>query len=305
MNFKKAVEQNFNIVLIISFTIGLVFPTIDIIPPSAVAILMSIIIFLSLSKVEFQKLKEINLKFTALFYLTRFIALPIVVYLLSQIIVPSFSTSVLLLSIMPAGVASIALANLLSGSIEVSLVLAVFSNLVAPAVIPIVFLLFSDSTLEVSKSAMFQALLFIVVIPFIVDWIIKLLAPQVRDKVSSLSSFLATLLMGIILIVVVNNQRDFFFSSPLYSIKSILILAILYATYYLFGIFFSRNKNNKERISYSICSGANNNALGISLSFLYFSVEISLFMVLSELTWVLALVPFKKFVTNLNSKDSS
>ena len=50
---------------------------------------------------------------------------------------------------------------------------------------------------------------------------------------------------------------------------------------------------HRDKITYSLCSGANNITLAISLALLYFPPETSVFMVLSEIPWVLTLIPFR------------
>jgi hypothetical protein len=43
-------------------------------------------------------------------------------------------------------------------------------------------------------------------------------------------------------------------------------------------------------------SGANNVALGVVISFLYFPIKTGIFFIVCEIVWVLILIPVKRFL---------
>ena len=62
---------------------------------------------------------------------------------------------------------------------------------------------------------------------------------------------------------------------------------VLFFVFYLFGFVFSLFVPKDQRSTYIWASGAINNGLAIGLSFLYFSPEITFFIVISEIIWCL------------------
>jgi predicted Na+-dependent transporter len=78
------------------------------------------------------------------------------------------------------------------------------------------------------------------------------------------------------------------------------LLAFLFLYVFGYGIWFGAHKANKVALLFS--SGANNVALGVVISFLYFPTETGVFFVVSEIVWVLVLIPVRKLMIRLTGR---
>ncbi|MCB0340349.1 MAG: hypothetical protein KDD53_12130, partial [Bdellovibrionales bacterium] len=93
-------------------------------------------------------------------------------------------------------------------------------------------------------------------------------------------------LLAVTIVVILSKQREFILEN-IWKLSSLVIWSVfLYLFCYIFGWFFGRRSLASNRVAYLFCSGCNNLALGIVISFLYFPKEVSAFLVLSEFSWV-------------------
>ena len=140
---------------------------------------------------------------------------------------------------------------------------------------------------------MFNDLSLIIFVPFICFiLLIKLKQYNVIRLLTEKSASLSAYLISALLFFAVALQRDAFTLSYDLFIEFI-ILTILYLLYYGIGFSF-KNTNSVNRLSLAICSGANNNALAITVAASFFTATELRFNVLSELHWFIAIMILSK-----------
>lgn len=296
------IENNFNTVLIISAIAGLTLPSIEFTPNIVVSFLLGVTVFFLCAKITISEIRGIVVKHVITFYILRFIVLPIILFYIADAIIPRYASGVLLLALMPVGISTPILVGTQSGNVTQTFVLMIASSLIAPFIIPVLFMLTNGSS-NIEISGLFYNLFSVVLVPFIAYFMIISAHKKSKQSIENNSSFIAVLLLGIIIAIVISKQRNELLTN-LYSVGIVLImLCLLFVCFYYFGWLFSgKNSKTSHKISYSLSSGATNTALGINLSLIYFSKDTAFFMVLSEFVWVLAIPVFSIILKKLNLK---
>ncbi len=289
---KKFLENNFNLMLVISVIIGLLFPGIERIPNIVVSILLGIIVFFLCARISLSEIGSVSAKEATAFYLLRFIALPVGFFYISTIFIPQYAVGVLLLSLMPVGISTPVVVNNQKGNTSLAFMLMLVSSLLAPLIIPAIFSL-SNSDENIEILGVFYTLTSVIILPFIGYFLITTIQKKTKPFIESNVSFVSVVFMSIVISIVISKQRNEFLSNYSAFFLVIAILFLLFMCFYLFGwLFLGKQGSRSTRICYSLSSGATNTAIGINLALIYFSADTVFFMVLSELIWVLSIPTF-------------
>lgn len=292
---KQFIERNFNLVLFLSLIVGMTVPGIEHVPNFVVSVLLGTIVFFLCSKISLSEIKAISVKDVSAFYVARFIALPIGMFYLANLVVPQYAVGVLLLALMPAGISTPVFVSTQKGNVSLAFLLMLASSLLAPIVVPMVFAL-SHSDTEIELLGIFYTLTSVILVPFAAYFALNAVRPQVKPFIERNNAFVSVVFLGIIVAVVISKQREEFLSSYNTFAIVVAILSLMFLLFYAFGwLFTGRHGKREDKVCYAFSSGANNTAVGINLALIYFSADTVFFMVLSELTWVLA-IPVFNFV---------
>ncbi len=285
------VEKNLALSLLLGILAGFLFPDFGEVANDLVVFLTGLLIFFSCTNIKIKDMFLIDIFQIALFSLLRFMVFPIILFYAAWILFPEYSHGVLLLAIMPAGVAVTALCAMSGGNATLGLGLTVITSLLAPAVVPSVFS-FLGQSVDVDTWGLFKTLCLVVFVPLVIYFVAARPVVPVRKWLVSNNKFLSIVVLTVIMLIVVASQKEAFLSefSRLYIDLSIMVG--LFGILYLFGIAFSffLIAEPKDRISYIFASGAMNNALAVGLSFLYFDSHTTFFVVASEFVWSFCVV---------------
>ena len=292
---RSILENRIGSVLLCSFALGLLFPQFALVPTVWLSVLVATQIFFSAFKIDIREIRSIQLGPALLFYISRFVALPIALYLAAVGLGENYAIGILLLALMPSGVASPALATVFRGNVSLTLLFVCLSGLLCPLVIPTVVGLLTSTHITVDSWTLFQALFFTVVVPIVVH--IPLRAHSAFSTwMKENSSWMNITVLIAVVVIAVSKNRDLFLSN--FSVLALALIAtfILYFILYLFGWLFARTTTWENKISFTISSGANNNMLGIGIAMLYFPREVSVLLLVSEAPWIGSVGLFKMFL---------
>lgn len=285
MLLKKHLENNLILLLLVAVVAGFFAP--DFFGKNSdevVLVLIASLIFSSCSKIEIKDLFVIDVFGVALFSFLRFALLPLICFYIALPIVPEFAEGVLLLALMPAGVAVTALCAMSGGSAALGLGLTVISSLMVPAILPGIFS-FLGHVVEVDVWGLFITICQVVFIPtaiyFALARHIKPVEKFMKEKSQSISIFV----LAAILFIIVASQKENFTQDIDLLYSATIVMVIFFGALYLFGFVFSLFFPENTRTSYIFASGAMNNALAVGLAFSYFGSVTILFIVLSEIIW--------------------
>ena len=165
---KNFIENNFSLLLLVGFIAGFFTPSLGEISDEIVIFLIAVLIFLSCADINTKDFFNVDVFQIGLFTLLRFAVFPLVLFYLAYLLVPQYAIGVLLLSLMPAGMAVASLCSMSKApnSVPIGLSLTIISSLLAPFFIPAVYS-FLGQTLEVDVLGLFITLSLVVFVPII------------------------------------------------------------------------------------------------------------------------------------------
>lgn len=294
--FRQWVESHFNLLLVLGFALGMVLPWTKNIPNIVVFLFLGGMIYFSYARITVDELRHINLKHALLFYVIRFLFLPLVLYGLAAWVVPDYKYAVLLLSLMPVGAAAAPLSSLLGGNVTMALGYLVVSSFLVPFILPSAFVALGYEGVQLDMWALFYTLCGVIFVPVILYFGLTRPFAPLKDIVRDNARFGTVVLVAGLIVVVIGRQREQILSNPIFLLETLPVLIGLFAVFYLFGWLFPYGGQKNNRIAHTVCSGAMNNALAIGIAAAYFSPQMALIMVLTEVPWVMGLPLFKSFL---------
>lgn len=281
---KRAIEGNFSLLLLIGFILGFFVPSVGGAADEVVIIFTACLVFFSCASIKTPDLLKVDVFQVAMFTLVRFAVLPLVLFYAANQFFPEYSVGVLLLALMPAGVAVSALCSMSGANVALGLSLTVISSLLAPAFVPGVFS-FLGQVVNVDISGLFITLSLVVFLPIVLYFGVAARIKPVEGLVKKYNKSSSIVILALVLIIVVAAQKEEMLSSLDTVYVALAIMTGLFAIFYAFGALYSLLVPKGQRIPYIYSSGAMNNSLAVGLAFLYFSPQITLFIVLSEIVW--------------------
>lgn len=297
---KQWLEGNFSLFLLIGFCAGLFLPGGEHIPKQTVIWILASVIFVSCSGITMNDIRQIHIREALLFYIARYVAFPFILFFLINSIMPEFSYAVLLLALMPPGVASSGLTLIAGGNAAIALGVTVLASFLAPFVVPGVFAV-AGKSIALDLVGIGQTIGLMIFLPVFLYFFIARKINPVKTQLKSWSKAIITLLMGTMLMVITMQMRDLFLEDWFLSLKAFGVLFLLFFVFYAAVWIVYFKAQTRRRIAYTFCSGAINNGLGISLAFLYFPPEVTLFLVLSEIPWILSIPLFNRYLKKIGT----
>ena len=294
----------FGIFLLCGFLLGMMLPGLDNIPAESLAYLMGLQIFFSSFKITRSDLQNLPVVRSLLFYLIRFICFPIVLYYCFIQISGVLAVSSCILALMPAGVSSPAFTAILSGNVALTLSIVTLTSLISPFIIPALVELCMSTTVEIDSLSLFCTLASIVFLPLILHFPFRR-SQNITTWINDRSALIVLPLVLGTIIIALGRQRSFILQDtsiiPLYLFQALFIFSL----FYLLGWKFNFSQVFRDRMSYILSSGINNVTLSIVVASIYFSSEIATWLVISNLAWVLVIIPLQIFITKKSTVITS
>lgn len=236
----------------------------------------------------------------AIFNFGMLIALPFLVFLIAENIVPGAALPLLILAAMPTGMAAPLLTEIVGGRQSLALAITVTSSLLAPFTVPLMLKLLAGADVEVSLTNMFYSIATIIVVPFALAWILQRLIPRQLKRTERYFSPLSIIILGLLLTGVVAQQS----SSAILNMRFetlawyLLIVSIFMALFYAAGYVLGRGKNRRDRVTLTISFANMNFTLAIYLAHRYFnSPEVVLPITLAVVPWFVFIIIIKLIVS--------
>lgn len=289
-------KKYFNLILVLATIAGLILPPPGKLSGPLILAVLFIIIFASSFKVDFSPafFRSQSQKII-LFYILRFLMLPIVLFVAIYPFSPFYAANVFLLAALPGGVTAPAFTNVFKGNITLALALLILSSVLAPFILPFISDWVMGEALQVNKFQLFLTLLITVILPYVCH--LPLRKKQgINRWVQNHDSFISIIGISLIFALAIAEYRPVLLEQPNLILPSFIVSAIAFALLYLFGWFLFFRSSKGDRMALLFNSGANNVALGVVISFLYFPVETGVFFVVCEIVWVLMLIPVRRWM---------
>lgn len=283
-SIKTIIENNFSLLLLLGCIIGFFTPSFGQYADEIVIFLTAVLIFLSCADIKPSEFLKVDVFQIATFTLLRFSILPLFLFYVAYKTVPDYAVGILLMALMPAGVAVSSLCSMARANVALGLSLTIISSLLAPAFVPSVFS-FLGQVVNVDILSLFITLVLVVFIPVLLYFFVFSKIEKINTSIKKYNKSSAVIILSLILVIVIASQKEEFLDNLDVIYIGLIIMSVLFGVFYLFGILFSLFVSKENRIPYILGSGAMNNSLAVGLAFAYFDARITLFIVLSEVVW--------------------
>lgn len=282
---RRFFETRVGAVMALSCLAGLIMPGLPHMPDITIAIALALLMFLSCYRLKDGGFSGLDWRSIGRFYALRYLFLPALLWLVARALAPEFATAILLMTALPAAVASPAFSHLLGGAVAPAFVIVVASQLMAPAVIPLQFALLEQGAHMPAPAHLFTTLALCVLAPMAVYALAK------RHRASAAyfyaqGKWLSMLLVAFMIALAVAKVRHIILDAPQSVALPLAVSLACYAFYIAFG-WYAAGSDRAEKITFSVCSSFNNLGLGVSLALLHFPPNVILFMAISEISWSL------------------
>jgi predicted Na+-dependent transporter len=236
------------------------------------------------------------------FWILRYVAIPLMIYFSFKWISEFYAWVFLLSFLLPAAVSSPSFSAIFNGKPDLSLRILVFSSFLAVLTIPSLLSLLLGSSIDISAGRMFLTLVYTILVPFLLH--LPLRKIQTIKNIAGRYNALFTLAgLGIIFIVVTARNKPAILGNPILVGWFAVEAFVMYSVMYIMGYFLLPFQPVAVRKTFSISSGANNIGLGVTITALFFPGEMNVFFIVSQLAWVVMLIPLRKVMAVLQTPD--
>ncbi|MBT6121571.1 hypothetical protein HOH45_08935 [bacterium] len=198
----------------------------------------------------------------------------------------NLAMALLLLSALPAGVSSAAFTDIMKGKTSLGLTIVIFTNLLAPLTIPLLFWMVFTTTIELDYLSLIKDMSIIMIVPFLVAKCLKhVILKPIIHKITDYYDVMILSLLAMMMMITIGSQAEFVMQNISSQLKTI---GILFSAFFLFQVLgyvsvFWVNKGEKVAVSNS--KMIMNNILGIVLGLAFFPPEVSHIIILSLIPW--------------------
>jgi bile acid:Na+ symporter, BASS family len=283
----KFIENKFWIFLLTGMVLGFLFPGQAVVLDCYVVLFLMMLLYIVFLKIDLGDVVEHKRNPFLIIYLLIFnlFVIPVMAYFLTTALDPDVRIGVILLACLPTGTAAPALTEIVKGKTSLTLVLTVLSSLIAPFTITALFHIFFDTEITLNYTRLFFGLITFTILPLIAAQLSKYVLNRYVDRCKKYLGPISVLLMMVIVMVVIGKEAHYIRS---HLNEIIIILIVLYVMFFIFqviGYFQAFWLKEEDRIALSVSKMAMNNVLGVIIALSYFSPQIVLIMVLSEVPW--------------------
>lgn len=301
MRAGEFIEKHFWIFLIAGIVIGLWNPVPFNAPDFIPKLILGMMLFLVFLKIDALEVLENIRNYKLMIYIAAFymFIIPLAFYFSILIFDTELAIGILLLTAMPAGVSTPALADILKGNVSLSMSLVLVTQLMAPFTVPLLFWIIDNNSVSINKLLVFKDISMLVFLPMIISQIIKKYFPLVISKTRDFITPFNVFLLFAFVYIVISAQREIILANPSSLIWETAVLFLVFILLHVAGYMICYRGSKENRISVATGAAYMNNGMAIVLAASYFKPEILVLMVLSELPWNTLLAPFKKVISRL------
>jgi bile acid:Na+ symporter, BASS family len=295
------IENYFWVFLITGLLMGLIYPVYNDFLMSMLKPLLMTMLFLVFLKTNlFHILKQVR-DYRLMIYLvvSYMIIIPFVFFQASNLFNREFAIAILLLTAMPAAVASPSLTDIVKGNIALSASIAIITSLIAPFTVPLLFSFIKHENLSMDPWQMFSDLAILVFVPLILSLIVKKIAPAVINRAKNKFTAVNILIICILIFTAMGSQRDLILRDTISIIWKVGFLYLVYIMLHITGYLIGFNQDKESKVAITIGAAYKNNGLAIVLAAIHFEPSILVLMVLSEFPWNTLLAPFRRVMRYL------
>jgi bile acid:Na+ symporter, BASS family len=280
------VETTFWLFFIAAMVVGSFLPQFSVLE-SWIFYLLIPVLYMVMLKIDVPDVMQHIKRPGLLAYITgmSIIVIPLIAFAVFSFFDQDILVALLLLAVLPAGVTSSVITDILKGAISRSLILTVLTTLLVPLTIPGLYFVLLGQQLQLDYVGMMWSLVQLIIIPLILAQLTKKYFKKTVDRTKKYYSALSVFDMSFIMVIAIGLQSTYIFANPSDVFYLLLVVYLGFALYHVIGYFMVFWLKEEERISTANCNAVMNHFLGLVLALLIFSPRVALVLALSSIPW--------------------
>ena len=270
-----SISEYMGIIVLATAILSLAFPQVaGQVPPTVINYLLGIVMFgmgLTLNlhdfKVVFSRPKDVIIGSVA-----QFTIMPFLAWGFSRLfsLDEALALGVILVGCCPSGTASNVITYLAKGDLALSVGMTGVSTLLAPFMTPILTWLFAGKTVDVNVVSMFLSILWVVILPIVIGFVVKRLLPTFTSRATTYLPAVSTLAIAAIVAIVVSANAHKLLMGGAIIIVVVMLHNICGLGFgYLIGRILWMPSAKRKAISIEV--GMQNSGLASSLATIHFA----------------------------------
>lgn len=298
MKAAQFIEKHFWLFFLSGMALGLWYPVCNDFLMSMLKGMLMMMLFLVFLKTDIAHIlsRMKNFKFMAFIVMMNMVIVPVALYFVVRLFDASVAVGILLLTAMPAGVASPALTDIVKGNTALSASIVIVTSLIAPLTVPLLFWAIEIRDLSIDSWWLFRDLAMFVFIPIVASQPIKKYASGLIAKNMHVITSGNIFILMLMVYTVMGSQREVILDYSINILWQVGLLYLIFVALHVIGYFTGFAEDLQGKIATTIGSAYMNNGMAIVLAAIYFEPSILILMVLSEFPWNTLLIPFKKYI---------
>lgn len=222
--------------------------------------------------------------------------IPSAFFLIINLFNRELAIGILLLTAMPAAVASSTLTDIIRGNTALSLGITVITSMIAPFTVPLLFGFINYNDLSIDTLLIFKDLAMLIFLPLTISLVLKRFYQETILRVKASFTSVNIFLLFLMIYAAMGSQRDLILDQPLVIIWQTLFLYLIFILLHIIGYVMGYRQDKESRKAIAVGAAYMNNGMAIVLAAIHFEPSILVLMILSEFPWSTLLAPFRRIV---------
>jgi len=301
------IEKWSSYLLILVVIFGILFPYFGFLSKYITYFLM-IILLITFLKVDFNCVKLYFKKPILVLYILfiNSIVTPLIIYFVYRTFTSDyyFLSALMLLSLVPTGVAASAMTDLSNGNTLLSVLITILTHIIAPILIPIFFFILFRKVIKLNYFQVFLTISRLIFVPLILSFPIKRYFKKFTKFIGENSKILTLIFVSFLSLGIISITANYIRENPLAVIKYIIILYTEFILFQIINFFAPFFLKIEDRIAISNSKTFNNIAIATVIALQFLDPKSSSIVILGQIPWPTMLIPlnFLLYLTNRSKK---
>jgi len=293
MNIKHRIKENTWLIIFVAILLSFLFPKLGLMLKPYLIYLLMLLMFLSSLHIYFKEIiHELrNYKKKVLVLAIIHLVSPILVFFLKPLFSDEVFLGLVLASVTSSGMSVVFLSHLYNGKESESLVITSVSNILSPISIPLLVLLFAQTSIQVDVVAMSITILKLVIVPLILASLIR--KTSLNKPLQTYGTYISIVVLFALILGIISPLRNIILADISQSLTLGAVILILVTFNFVLGYVLGSSK--PEKVSFAISSSYKNFTLATVLALSLFSPLVALPAILYTVINNLFLIPMQFF----------
>ena len=296
----KYIETHFGTILIFMVSIAFILPHLLAPLQEYIDKFLMIALFLGCLKIDFDEFSHLkaNIHRIVILSVASMLLLPFVVFGLTFWLPLPIALGVTMVAAAPGAMMSPLIAGMYNLRILWTSVYVIISSIILPVFLPYLIVFLFGSKVDFSILEMSLFLTKMILIPATLAFIFKKYFRKASDFTAKNSGFVGTLLITVFIAAIIAGNRDFLISSFSAQQTYIALITMILVFILRFAVgYYIPSSELRERLTNCMMIGCMNNGIIIIVANRFFSSDVQLVLLLSEIPWSFSLPIFGKFMS--------